>query len=103
MFLALLISLSLIYSLVLSTGSFYAGYVCAVLPAMMKPGNIAQNSFGFIENANPYFQLGASSWQCLSSWDTYTTLTVSKIQEQYQDPVWGALMAASFVTMASGA
>jgi hypothetical protein len=78
-----------------STGSFFSW--CAVLPAMMKPGNNIIKQLRFHRKRNYFFSWGAFFMAMSILWDTYTTLTAMT------RTVWGALMAASFVTMASGA
>jgi hypothetical protein len=80
---------------------------CAVLPAMMKPGNdIAQNKSGSIENANLYFFSWGAFFIALSIFTGYLNdvhgIGKNVRNKSFKAAAWGGLMAASFVTMASG-
>jgi hypothetical protein len=83
------------------------GMWCAVLPAMMKPSNgIAQTRGGSIENANLYFFSWGAFFMAMSILVGYLHdahgIGKSMKNTSFKAGAWGALMAASFVTMASG-
>jgi hypothetical protein len=83
------------------------GMWCAVLPEMMKPANnIAQSRGGAIENANLYFFAWGSFFLALTVFVMYLHeahgIGKNVRNTNFKSAAWGALMAASFVTMAAG-
>jgi hypothetical protein len=95
------------FSCILPQALFTLGMWCSVLPAMMKPSNnIAQNSSGKIENANLYFFSWGAFFMAISILVGYLHdahgIGKSMRNQSFKASAWGALMAASFVTMASG-
>jgi hypothetical protein len=74
---------------------------------MMKPdNNIAQNRDGAIENANLYFFSWGAFFMALSIFAAFLRdvhgIGKSLKNKSFKAFAWAALMAASFVTMASG-
>jgi hypothetical protein len=83
------------------------GMWCAVLPAMMRPGNnIAQTRGGLIENANLYFfSWGAflvSLFIMVAFMHDIHGVGKGLRNKSFKTFAWGGLVVASFVTMVSG-